>query len=238
MDSNRDDRHGRTVAAGAPSVERRSVVRNGRAEPRWPASLAVLGALTLYLLLPPQLTPGPKWVLPGLEVALVLPLTVFNPDRSARESSLIRTVSVVLVALINVANVGSLALLVHFLLYGGRAQGRPLIYSAVAIWLTNIIIFALWYWELDRGVPSQRSQGAQRAASFLFPQMTGPGIGPEGWSPAFVDYLYVSFTNATALSPTDTMPLSRWAKMLMLVQALASLVTVALVAARAVNILN
>ncbi len=208
------------------------------AEPRWPASLAVLTALALYILLPSQLTPGPKWVLPALEVALVVPLTVVNPDRSTRESSLVRTVSVVLIALINVANVASLALLVHFLLYGGRAQGRPLIYSAVAIWLTNILIFALWYWELDRGGPAERSSGTPKAASFLFPQMSGPGIGPDGWAPGFVDYLYVSFTNATALSPTDTMPLSRWAKMLMLAQALASLVTVALVAARAVNILN
>ena len=105
------------------------------------------------------------------------------------------------------------------------------------IWLTNVIVFGLWYWELDRGGPATRQQASHRQPDFLFPQMSTPGSAP-GWTPAFVDYLYTSFTNATAFSPTDTMPLTVWAKLLFMVQSLASLVTVAVVISRAVNILS
>ena len=125
------------------------------------------------------------------------------------------------------------------LLKGSTAQGRPLIQASVVIWLTNVGIFALAFWELDRGGPDDRVAAAlDKSASFLFPQMTLGGPMAEAWRPSFVDYLYVSFTNATAFSPTDTMPLGPWPKVLMLVQSLASLVTVGLVAARAVNILK
>jgi uncharacterized membrane protein len=107
-----------------------------------------------------------------------------------------------------------------------------------AIWITNVIIFALWYWELDRGGPVARSKAVHKYPDFMYPQMQAPDLAPEHWEPTFLDYLYVSFTNATAFSPTDTMPLSRWAKMLMMAQASVSLATVALVIARAVNILH
>jgi uncharacterized membrane protein len=106
------------------------------------------------------------------------------------------------------------------------------------IWLTNVIIFGLWYWELDRGGPGARCAPVHREPDFLFPQMVNPGTAPKGWTPNFLDYLYVSFTNASAFSPTDTMPLTEMSKILMLVQSLASLLIVALVAARAVNILG
>jgi uncharacterized membrane protein len=144
---------------------------------------------------------------------------------------------VALIALITVANVVSLTELIHALLYRSVGGGRFLVYASVPIWLTNVIVFGLWYWELDRGGPAARQQSHHRQPDFLFPQMSTPGSAP-GWVPDFLDYLYTSFTNATAFSPTDTMPLTAWAKLLMMLQSLASLVTVAVVISRAVNILN
>jgi len=208
-------------------------------ESRWPASLALIAALVLYLTLPGHLTVGPPWVVPVLELALLVPLMVMAPQRIREEPSWHRGVAIALIAVINAANVGSLVLLVHFLRTpGNRETGIQLLFSSTAIWFTNIIVFALWYWELDRGGPSKRLGASHREPDFLFPQMVTPGCGRPGWSPHFIDYLFVSFTNATAFSPTDTMPLTASAKMLFLVQALTSLLTVALVAARAVNILS
>ena len=129
-------------------------------------------------------------------------------------------------------------MLIRGLLQGSKAEASQLVFSAIQIWLTNVIVFGLWYWELDRGGPSARCTPEHREPDFLFPQMATPSIAPDGWFPHFVDYLYVAFTNATAFSPTDTLPLTVWAKGLMTVQSLASLLTVALVAARAVNILQ
>ena len=128
----------------------------------------------------------------------------------------------------------ALVLLVHYLLQGGRATGGDLLVSAVTIWLTNVLVFALWYWELDQGGPGSRA-ASRSAGDFRFPQQQ---TGLDRWAPAFVDYLYLSFTNATALSPTDTVPLSAWAKLLMMLQALVSLLTLVLVAAHAVNVLG
>jgi uncharacterized membrane protein len=163
-------------------------------------------------------------------------LLLANPGQISKESSRLRMISVALIALISAANVVSLIELIHALLYGSRAGGRPLVYASVPIWLTNVIVFGLWYWELDRGGPAQRQLPGHRGPDFLFPQMSTPGSAP-GWTPDFLDYLYTSFTNATAFSPTDTMPLTAWAKVLMMLQSLASLVTVAVVVSRAVNIL-
>ncbi len=180
---------------------------------------------------------------PVLELALLAVLTAMAPVRHRTEASIQRIASISLIALINLANIGSLVLLIAALLHKGVAiQGTPitgemLLLASVQIWLTNIIVFALWYWEIDRGGPMARRRAPRRSPDFLFPQMTEANP-PAHWRPYFVDYLYVSFTNATAFSPTDTLPLSATAKMLMMVQAMASLVTVALVAARAVNILS
>lgn len=196
-------------------------------------------AILLYVTLPQNLTFG-KWLLPILEGALIVPLTLMYPRRHHDESPLQRFMALALIALINLANLVSLALLVHELLSGRRAAGKELVYGSIAIWLTNVIVFGLWYWELDRGGPGKRCRPVheRREPDFLFPQMANPDVAPKGWHPTFVDYLYVSFTNASAFSPTDTMPLTEWAKLLMLVQSLASLLTVVLVTARAVNILN
>ncbi len=135
------------------------------------------------------------------------------------------------------ANIFSLAALTHFLLHHSTPNPEQLIVAGVLIWLTNFLIFALWYWELDRGGPGRRAAGHDGAPDFLFPQMTDDRIEPEGWRPQFIDYLYVSLTNATAFSPTDTMPLTPMAKSVMGIQSLVSLVTIGLIVSRAVNIL-
>lgn len=212
-------------------------------EPRWPASLAVVAALVLYVTLPGKYVAGPsKVLLPVLEGALLLPLTFKGPHRHVEEAPWQRVSAIVLIALINLANIASLVLLVQAILYGPhhgpRSNGIELMASALQIWLTNVIVFALWYWELDRGGPGARRHRHHREPDFLFPQMATPESAPSNWQPSFLDYVYVSFTNATAFSPTDTMPMTEWAKMLMAIQSLASLITIALVAARAVNILS
>jgi uncharacterized membrane protein len=204
----------------------------------WPARLAVVGAMALYLLLPERLVPGPRLVIPLLEAAVLLVLTTITPHRTNQQSPLRRRFAIVLVAIVSVANLINLGLLVHNLLLGRVQNGRELIFAAISIWLTNIIVFGLWYWELDRGGPEARHRPDHDEPDFLFPQMTTPGASRPTWGPGFIDYLYVSFTNASAFSPTDTMPLTAVAKTLMTVQSGASLLTVALVAARAVNILN
>ena len=207
-------------------------------EMRWPASLAVVIALLLYVTLPQRLTLGPVWLIPLIELALLVPLSIAAPRRVPDEASWLQIASMSLIGVINVSNIASLVLLVEALVHGNKATGSQLLLGAVQIWLTNVIVFGLWYWELDRGGPDARVSTQHREPDFLFPQMATPGCSIVGWSPKFFDYLYVSFTNATAFSPTDTMPLTTWAKMLMMVQSLASLLTVALVAARAVNILT
>ncbi len=208
-------------------------------EPRWPALLATQAAIALQLVLPDRLLQGlgNRALIPALEGALIVVLLVVNPGHISKEESRLRVIGVALIALITVANVVSLTELIHALLYGSKAGGRPLVYASVPIWLTNILVFGLWYWELDRGGPAARQLPKHRRPDFLFPQMSTPGCAP-GWTPDFLDYLYTSFTNATAFSPTDTMPLTAWAKLLMMLQSLASLVTVAVVISRAVNILS
>jgi uncharacterized membrane protein len=200
----------------------------------WPAQVTVAAALALYLTLPHRLTMVPSWVLPSLEVLLLLPLAITTPHRVADERMRVRHATLALIGIIGAANAVALGLLVHYLLAGGRASGGDLLVSAITIWLTNVLVFALWYWELDRGGPGRRlvSPGS---VGFRFPQQTPVDAG---WVPGFVDYLYLSFTNATALSPTDTIPLTPWAKLLMMLQALVSLLTLVLVAAHAVNVLG
>jgi len=220
-----------SVASGEPHPTRYTD------ESRWPATLAVVAAVVLYARLPERLTLGPGWLLPVLEATVLLPLSIAVPRRRAGEERLVRSAAIILIALVNVANLVSLGLLIDALLHGTKAEGTELVFAAMQIWGTNVVVFALWYWELDRGGPPHRAAGATRGPDFLFPQMNLAGHA-DSWRPLFVDYLYVSFTNALAFSPTDTMPLTPRAKLLMLVQSLASMLTVALVAARAVNILQ
>ena len=225
-------------ALGSTHPHRPWSARPSGGEPRWPATLAVLAAIVIQYALPDKLVPGPRYLIPALAAPLLIALVIANPRRYHRGSRDLRWLSITLIAVINAANAASLVLLVRYLLTGGKADGRTLIYAAIGVWLTNVIVFALWFWEIDRGGPIARARPGSPAPAFLFPQMATPGLTTAPWAPTFADYLYVAFTNASAFSPTDTMPLTRPAKMLMLVQSLASLATIAIVGARAVNILS
>jgi uncharacterized membrane protein len=212
-------------------------------EPFWPAQLTILAAIALQVSLPERLTVGPTWLIPALEGALLLGMFLATPRQLEHEHPRRRRVALGLIALVSAANVYSLVELTHFLLHHNaaiatRGEGRELVISGMLIWLTNFLIFALWYWEMDRGGPGKRAAGKDLTPDFLFPQMSDDRIEPRDWRPRFIDYLYVSLTNATAFSPTDTMPLSPAAKGTMGVQSLVSLVTIGLVVSRAVNILG
>ena len=216
-------------AWGAPAIS----------EPRWPASLAILAACAISYYLPAQYTLGPQWLFPAIALAILVPLSVVAPHRVASESRAVQAAALGLIGVLMFSNIVSLGRLIHVLVFVPKSVvGATLLASAAGIWLTNVLVFALWYWELDRGGPDERLETGHSAPDFLFPQMSTPGCAAPGWAPAFLDYLYIAFTNATAFSPTDTLPLSRWAKVLMLIQSTASLLTVSLVAARAVNILT
>jgi len=206
-------------------------------EPRWPASLALVVCVGLYVLLPHRLVVGPQWLLPVL-VALPLGPLSARRHRHPDESSWIRHVTIGLVALVTVANVTSMVLLVHHLLNSQVSQGRRLIYSAVAVWLTNVILYGLWFWEVDRGGPHRRASGEKLLPDLQFPQMENPDLAPKNWRPAFTDYLYTSFANGTSFAPADAMPLTLRMKVLFTTESIVSLVTIAVVAARAVNILR
>ncbi len=211
-----------------------------RRDPYWPAQVTVVAAILLSLNLPDKLTLNflPYWVLPALEGALLLALIATTPWDPGRQHPARRVAALVLISIVSAANLLSLVLLAHYLVgTTGRAGGQQLIIAGAEIWITNVLIFAIWFWEFDRGGPQGRRLAEMPAPDFLFPQYTEDYLGRWGWRPRYVDYLYTSFTNATAFSPTDTMPLSAWAKMAMLVQSLASLITLGLVVARAVNIL-
>ncbi|MCW2505699.1 MAG: hypothetical protein JWO79_3983 [Actinomycetia bacterium] len=213
--------------------------RRTSGEERWPASLAILVMIFLQLVLPERLSMTGRWVLPGVEVAILAVLLVANPRKVERDSVPLRLLGLLLAAVVSLANAWSVIALVAALTDGiSGFDARSLLITGGNIWLTNVLVFAVWYWELDRGGPASRANGLDPDPDFLFPQMTATEIGPKDWEPRFADYFYVSFTNATAFSPTDTMPLSRWAKMAMLLQAAVSLATAALVIARAVNIFH
>jgi hypothetical protein len=209
-------------------------------EARWQASVAVAAAVALQFPLPGRLVLlHPSWLLPALQGLLLLALVMANPRRINRESRALRVLGLSLAALLSLANAWSVARLVIGLVNGtmGNTAG-PLLVTGGAIWLTNVIVWGLWYWEFDRGGPVARANADRMYPDFQFAQMATPQLAPPDWEPAFADYLYLSFTNAAAFSPTDVLPLSRWAKMGMTAQATVSIVTVALVVARAVNILR
>jgi uncharacterized membrane protein len=202
-------------------------------------SLTILAAIGLQAALPDRVANSPRWLLPGLAALLLIGIMVANPRRINRRSPALRASTLLLVVVMTAANIASGARLVVDLV---RAQGirdpTELLLTGGAIWLTNVIVFALWYWEFDRGGPAARAHATHAYPDLLFPQMTNPELAPEHWEAAFVDYAYTSFTNAMAFSPTDVMPLSKWAKLTMLIQSAISLIMAALVIARAVNVLK
>ncbi len=222
-------------ATGLPAWLRRSA-----GESRVPVIAAIVAVIALQLSVPAHYSLEPKWVLASVESVLLAALVAANPVRLSRDHPALRVASLCLTAVVTFANAASAVLLVHNLMYvSGDADNAPsLLGGGASIYLTNIIAFGLWYWEFDRGGPIARAHGARAHPDFLFPQMISPELSDSEWEPNLVDYLYVSFTNATAFSPTDTLPLSRWTKVLMAIQSLVALTTVGLVIARAVNVLQ
>lgn len=199
----------------------------------WHAQLTILMAVVLQLTITSDLRIGPKYFIAALELLLVFGIWLTAPRRHLGKASTHKTISFLLIGLISFANAGELALLIKALIHGGQVPGKALLSGALAIFLTNIIMFGLWFWELDS--PGLSGRHKQSDEHFQFPQ---EATKEHGWRPTFFDYLYVSLTNASAFSPTDTMPLTHIAKSLMGIQALISLLTVVLVTARAVNILG
>ncbi len=182
---------------------------------------------------------GPKWVLPALELALLAPVALANPVGLSRDSAFLRRAALALAAVLSLANAAHLVALISVLLAGSRSDPRLLVQAAVLIWVTNVAAAALALWETDAGGPLARDPAHPRPSrrpDLLFPQMTGaPGWDAASWCPTFADYLFVAFTAATAFSPTDTLPLSVRAKVLIALTASVSLVTIAGITARAVN---
>lgn len=223
-----------TVTGTAPAWRRRT-----EGEHRWPAAVAVAVVIALHLALPEALAIRPQWLLPAVEGVLLVVLIALNPTRVNRESRVLRVIGLSLTFVLSVATGWSAVALVRLIVSGqSGTNATALLLNGAAVWVTNVLVFALWYWEVDRGGPAARALGRDPYPDFLFTGMTAGEYADPHWEPGFVDYLYTSFTNATAFSPTDTMPLSRGAKVAMLVQASISLATAALVVARAVNILN
>lgn len=213
--------------------------RRTRGEHRWVAIAVIVVTVALQLVLPNELVLRPAWLLPALSVLLAIALLLINPGRISRYSRPERVVALVLVAAVSVANGASAVQLVSGILTGSLTD-RPssVLVSAAIVYWTNIVVFSLWYWEFDRGGPGRRARGVATLPDFVFPQMTSPHLAPMDWEPTYPDYLYLAFTNATAFSPTDVMPYRPWAKTLMMLQAVISLMLALLVVAWAVGALR
>jgi uncharacterized membrane protein len=200
----------------------------------------VVVVLILQLVVPTEIAALPRWIMPVLGAALLLPLVWTNPFHLRRDEPWLRWVELVLLAVLVLVNALYLVGLIFYLGSTEANDGLVLVKAALLIWVTNVVAFAVWYWEVDRGGPFARAPEHEREterADLLFPQMTVDLPGWERWLPGFTDYLFVAFTAATAFSPTDTMPLTARVKTLMGIQSAVSLLTVAVVAARAVNVL-
>jgi len=208
-------------------------------EPRWPAAIGALAAGGLYAALPDALTMGPRWIFPSLVLALLIP-GIISYHTGRHRLNIIFGFAVD--GLLTVGLIVSVVLLINAL-PTGKESPQELLLSAASLWITNILVFALWYWRLDAGGPYQRDRiPGHTDGAFLFPQMTMSKEalkegGQQNWSPNFIDYLFLAFNTSTAFSPTDVPVLAGWAKVLMMLQSLLSLLIIALLAARAVNIL-
>jgi uncharacterized membrane protein len=209
-------------------------------EKRWPMALTLLVAMALPFLLPPRFSLGPRWIIPAIEALLLVALILADPGRIDRRSTVVRALSVALVVILVAGAAVVTTRLVVDLIRGGPETNSPgqLLRVGSLAWIYVIITFSFLYWELDGGGPEVRARETPTFPDLAFPEHLNHHVARPGWRPEFFDYLYLGFTNATAFSPTDVMPLSRWAKLAMAVQATACLVIMGLVIARAVNILK
>jgi hypothetical protein len=210
-----------------------------RGERRWPMAMAVIVSIVLTGLLPSSIRPESRWLLALIGLVLLV-LIIADPGRIDRSTRLVRLLSRLLLSLLALSAAVTTWLLIHVLVVGGELthSATRLLLAATAVWISNNIVFALLYWEVDGGGSVARALHPPEYPDLAFPQQMNPHLAPPGWRPVFVDYLYLGFTNALAFSPTDVMPLVPWAKLTMAFQSLLSLAILGLVVARAVNILT
>jgi hypothetical protein len=213
-------------------------------EPRWPIALAVSAfiaiTVALRVLEPDRESLGPTWLVPGIEIAMLVALLAADPARVASRASWLRRLSIALVFSLVVVAVSSTAVLISDLIRGATVaqSAGPLLTSGALIWLGNCLVFGLLYWLLDSGGPLARYRGEHQYPDFAFSQQMSPELAPPGWRPQFVDYLILGLTTSMAFSPTDVMPMVLWAKLTMALQSLISLMVFGLVIARAVNVFS
>ena len=222
-------------------MTRRTVdVPQFQGERRWPAALAIVVLIAIPFVLPKQVFPRGLWASAPIEIALLVAIAIVDPGRIDRRSQLLRGLSIVLTMLLAVIAAVATVWLVIELVDGAPdlSHASTLLTTGALVWIDVNLTFALLYWELDGRGAAERLHEPREFPDLAFPEHLNPQVAPPGWRPIFVDYFYLGFTNATAFSPTDVMPLARWAKMMMVAQALMSIVILALVIANAVNLLG
>jgi hypothetical protein len=213
-------------------------------EPRWPIALTlgffIALSITLRIAAPNRSSLGPDWLIPGIEIGLLLVLLAADPARVSGRRRWLRRLAITLVTLLTVAALASTAVLITDLIRGGKVteSASNLLASGALIWLGNVLVFSLLYWLLDGGGPLARYRGERQYPDFAFSQQMSPELAPPDWRAQYVDYLILALTTSTAFSPTDIMPMARWAKLMMAAQSLISLTVVGLVIARAVNVFS
>jgi hypothetical protein len=212
-----------------------------RIERRWPVAIAVLVVILLVVLMPERVTLFPKWLPYIFGIALIVPMaTVGLTAEKVRWLRVERTIMLLFIVVTGVGNLANLANLIGAIVRrSAEIGGEQLLTSSIAVWVTNVLTFSLLYWQIDRGGPEDRVSNAHKKPDWFFPQEGAPPEDvPPGWMSAFVDYLYLSYSTATAFSTTEVIPLTSRAKMLMMLESTTSLVTIVVVGARAINILG
>jgi hypothetical protein len=211
-----------------------------RIEPRWPVVLAILAAILMVVLLPERVVLFPAWFPYVIGIALILPMAAVGLSaEKARWLRVERTIMLLFIVAMGVGTLANLASLIGAMVRrSGEVGGLQLLASSIVVWVSNVLIFSLLYWRIDRGGPEARANNAGTRPDWLFPQAGAPEDAPPDWRPTFVDYLFLGFSTATAFSPTDALPLTSRAKMLMMLESTMSLGTIVIVASRAINILG
>ena len=229
---------GQEPAAPPPVTPLRAAERG---EHWWPVALAIIVVVGLHVALPAKYRVNPRWVLPVVLLALLAALIIGDPGRIDRQKTWLRVTTSAVIALLTLANLFAAVRLVGDILTNNKlfsTNATGLLATGAVIWSTNVIAFGLWYWDLDRGGAAARAHHPQANPAFVFPEMLNTEYAPATWVPEFVDYLSLAFWTATAFSPTDVSAIKRWAKLLMMIEAMVSLGIGVLVVARAVNILK